>query len=221
MNCNSSRFSCFIAGICCCIWFLAYSGFDRAVAEPMTFKAVSTGGNRCCWWTEAEGEITNETPFDFERFLSSEKSGGGPIRFHSPGGSLFAALELGEAIRKRGFDTEVGRTNNSDKVPGVCASACAYAFMGGVGRYLEEGAKLGVHRFYNKAAIDDYSAVCLQQSRQNQSLDPPKRGRHPAFRFANATPDIRFELTWTFAPASAPLVVQLQWSGGATLRPRL
>ena len=30
--------------------------------------------------------------------------------------------------------------------------------MGGVARYLEEGAKLGVHRFYNKAAIDNYSA---------------------------------------------------------------
>jgi hypothetical protein len=30
--------------------------------------------------------------------------------------------------------------------------------MGGVARYLEEGAKLGVHRFYNKAAIENYSA---------------------------------------------------------------
>ena len=52
----------------------------------------------------------------------------------------------------------MGRTSNLDKLPGVCGSACAYAYMGGVARYLEEGAKLGVHRFYNKAAIDNYSA---------------------------------------------------------------
>jgi hypothetical protein len=30
--------------------------------------------------------------------------------------------------------------------------------MGGVARYLEDDAKLGVHRFYNKAAIENYSA---------------------------------------------------------------
>ena len=30
--------------------------------------------------------------------------------------------------------------------------------MSGTGRYLEEGAKLGVHRFYNKSAVNDYSA---------------------------------------------------------------
>jgi hypothetical protein len=76
----------------------------------MSFKAVWTGGNHCCWWMAAEGEITNETPLEFERFLNSEKCAcpAGPIRFDSPGGSLFAALELGTAIRKHGFDTEVG-----------------------------------------------------------------------------------------------------------------
>ncbi len=155
---NHTKVSRFLVRLSClCSFALVCTG---AVAEPMTFKAVWTGGNRCCWWIAAEGEITNETPLDFERFLTSEKSGGpaGPIRFNSPGGSLFAGLELGAAIRKHDFDTEVGRTSNFDKLPGVCASACAYAFMGGVGRHLEESAKLGVHRFYDKATINNYSA---------------------------------------------------------------
>ena len=125
----------------------------EAVPAPMTFKNISTGGNHCCWWTAAEGEITDDTPREFERLFKTLSS---PIRFNSPGGSLFAALELGSLMRKNGFDTEVGRTNGEDKLDGACASACAYAFMGGVGRYLD--AKLGVHRFYSQAAIANYSA---------------------------------------------------------------
>jgi hypothetical protein len=145
-----AQLSCFL----CCLLL----AFDNAFAAPMTFKNVFTGGNHCCWWTGAEGEITDETPRDFDRYLNSEKYSGSPIRLNSSGGSLVGALELGAAIRRHGLDTEVGRTSNFDKLPGVCASACAYAFMGDVARHLEEGAKLGVHRFYNKAAIENYSA---------------------------------------------------------------
>jgi len=83
----------------------------------MTFKNVFTGGNHCCWWTAAEGEITDETPRDFDRYLNSEKYPGSPIRLNSPGGSLVGALELGAAIRRHGLDTEVGRTSNFDKLP--------------------------------------------------------------------------------------------------------
>ena len=85
----------------------------EAAPAPMTFKNISTGGNHCCWWTAAEGEITDDTPREFERIFKTLSS---PIRFNSPGGSLFAALELGSLIRKSGFDTEVGRTNGEDKL---------------------------------------------------------------------------------------------------------
>jgi hypothetical protein len=123
-----AQLSCFL----CCLLL----AFDNAFAAPMTFKNVSTGGNHCCWWTAAEGEITDETPRDFDRYLNSEKYPGSPMRLSSPGGTLIGALELGAAIRRHGLDTEVGRTSNFDKAP-----RC-----------------LCVHRFYNKAAIENYSA---------------------------------------------------------------
>lgn len=62
------------------------------LAEPMRFKRVSTGGNHCCWWISAEGEITDETPRNFERFLASEKWASGPIRLDSPGGFSFRGI---------------------------------------------------------------------------------------------------------------------------------
>ena len=42
--------------------------------------------------------------------------------------------------------------------PGVCASACAYAFLGGVERTLDDDAKLGFHRFYQRNALMEPSA---------------------------------------------------------------
>ncbi len=67
-----AQLSCFL----CCLLL----AFDHAFAAPMTFKNVSTGGNHCCWWTAAEGEITDETPGNFEQYLNSEKYPGTPIR---------------------------------------------------------------------------------------------------------------------------------------------
>lgn len=104
LSCRKSR--TFIALLYCFLCCLVLT-FDHAFAAPMTFKNVYTGGNHCCWWTSAEGDITDDTPRDFERYLKTEKYPGSPICLQSPGGSLFGALELCEAIRKRGFDTEV------------------------------------------------------------------------------------------------------------------
>ncbi|MET4481609.1 hypothetical protein [Bradyrhizobium sp. F1.13.3] len=138
-----------------------------ASAEPMTFQP---GGNdtRCreCAFIEASGEIVDDTPRVFERFLDSAPDYAPKrVRLNSPGGSLQAGIRLGELFRARGIATEVGSDRvdpegrpdfggrASLRTPGVCASACAYAFFGGVERVLDEGAKLGVHRFYSKNAL--------------------------------------------------------------------
>jgi hypothetical protein len=80
----------------------------------------------------------------------------------SPGGSLLPALKLGELIRAGGYNTSLGE---------ICASACAYALIGGVNRYIAQkdsgvdrdydnrnvdadGTKLGIHQFYQSAALD-------------------------------------------------------------------
>lgn len=153
-----------IRGILLAILSFATAG---ASAEPMKFQP---GGNdtRCreCGFIQASGEIADDTPQAFERFLDSAPDYVPKrIRLNSPGGSLQAGIRLGEIFRARGFTTEVGSDRvdpegrpyfggrASLRTPGVCASACAYAFLGGIERVLDEGSKLGVHRFYSKNAL--------------------------------------------------------------------
>jgi hypothetical protein len=137
-----------------------------AAADPMTFVISSNGGNcDTCEWVAAQGEITVETPAMFSAFLKSAAASEGGTNFlillNSTGGNLQAGLELGELIRNSGSSTSVGRTfpmdpkisqgmNYQDNDSGICASACAYTFMGGTERTIPENSKLGVHQFFSK-----------------------------------------------------------------------
>jgi hypothetical protein len=134
------------------VLFMAWLLATPAVAEPMTFHVLNTGGNRCCRWIQATGEITPETPKAFDAFYRALQYPPGTVRLHSPGGSLVGGIGLGETFRAHGLDTAVGSSDfkTIDETPGVCASACAYAFLGGVERSLAKDAKLGFHRFYVK-----------------------------------------------------------------------
>ncbi|MGP9819336.1 hypothetical protein ACTZWW_04920 [Salinarimonas sp. NSM] len=135
---------------------------ETCQAELMRFELQGNGGNcHGCEWVIADGVITSETPEDFERFVEDEFGGsGGPTLYlNSGGGNLVAGLRLGELIRKYGFWTAVGASVRDgvssfghEIVPGVCASACAYAFLGGVSRSAEPG-EVGVHQFYDGAAL--------------------------------------------------------------------
>lgn len=151
-------------GILLAIFVIAAPG---ASAEPMKFQPAGND-TRCreCGFIQASGEIGDDTPQVFERFLSSAPDYVPKrIRLNSPGGNLRAGIRLGEILRARGFTTEVGSDKvdaegrpyfgdrSSLRTPGVCASACAYAFLGGVERILDEDSKLGVHRFYSKDAL--------------------------------------------------------------------
>jgi hypothetical protein len=149
-------------------------------AEPMRFESIRNGGN-CygCAYTQATGEITTNTPRDFERYLASEKFPGA-VRLHSPGGSLIGGVELGEIIRAHDISTEVGSSRPSanaseqglaDRAPGECASACAYSFLGGTERTLDADAKLGFHRFYQKNSLKEPTAKLFT----GQDLDDAQR----------------------------------------------
>lgn len=131
--------------------------------SPMTFRAYQEcSGNGCPYFVLAQGVITPATPRAFRQFLASEKYQP-VVYFDSPGGSLSAALELGFVIRARGLDTYVGgpyeafegfagparEITRTLARRGICFSACAYAFLGGVSRELNEGGNYGVHRFYS------------------------------------------------------------------------
>ena len=58
----------------------------------------------------------------------------------SPGGSVAAAIGMGETIRNAHIDTMVAPR-------GQCLSACLFAFIGGTKRHVPSSSKLGSHQF--------------------------------------------------------------------------
>ncbi|WP_417463037.1 peptidoglycan-binding protein [Kordiimonas sp.] len=130
-----------------------------ASAEPMVFTtAYNHGSCHTCVWTAAVGEIQKDTPQKFREYLDAN-GGANFIVFDSPGGNLGAALELGRIIREQRLNTYVARTEyNQDGgyysavQGGVCESACAFAFLGGIERsdsYFKGGNKIGMHQFFS------------------------------------------------------------------------
>lgn len=156
-------------------------------AMAMTFERAGTDHRRDdADWIQAEGSITSSTVEDFIAFLDA-----GPdwlpkrIRFNSSGGNLAQGVKLGRELRRRGFATEVGsheidpdwigvgHWTFTRRTPGKCASACAYAFMGGEERRIDTGSAIGVHQFYKpgRAITDGTSgpAMVVQGSEQEAS----------------------------------------------------
>jgi hypothetical protein len=155
--------------------------FDRALSDEMRFYVASTGGNCLgCTWIAAEGTISEKSADHLREFLQKNEYVRGMIHLNSPGGSLRGGLKLGELIRQEKLDTLVSKTVGTidvatervessweEKPASICASACAFAFMGGVRRHAisnyykrnliwtrGEG-KIGVHQFYHEARASD------------------------------------------------------------------
>jgi hypothetical protein len=149
------------------VCFASFLFGSAAIAEPMHFEINETVGKCCLKWIQATGEITGDTPADFEAFLSSSESMPKLVRLNSEGGSLRGGVMLGELIRARGFATEVGSSKLSGdastagsknvyiKVSGGCSSACAMAFLGGVERTLDPDSALAFHIVANRNVSED------------------------------------------------------------------
>jgi hypothetical protein len=130
---------------------------------PMKFDDACLGNAWESCYITAVGKITADTPRAFRAYVKDKHMDGDKVLFHSPGGSLIGGLELARAIRELGLGTYVGTieegTPREFKNNGVCASACAYAFMGGVRRDVEEGNRLGLHQFYSSSPVAEQDAV--------------------------------------------------------------
>ena len=149
--------------------------------NTMAFAYRSSGGNCAgCEWISADGPITNRTPDDFRRFFDEHPSLRGirlTVMLNSDGGNLAAGLMLGRLIHEARLWTGVGSTIPNPESrgfhqtrPGVCFSACAYAFLGGRERFAEPGS-LGFHQFYRAEALTDplgerFSAVDLSDTQR-------------------------------------------------------
>ena len=148
MIANSSAMIFFIVAL------IAASAVESA---EMKFTSGWSGGNCLgCEWTQADGEITADTPQRFREYLQNN-SVGYVLVLNSDGGDLTAGVELGEIFRREGLRVSVGRTvplqdaglgqTRSVNEDARCLSACAYAFLGGSVRQIEEDGQLGFHQF--------------------------------------------------------------------------
>lgn len=101
-----------------------------------------------------DGEITPALPRQLAASLASNNIERGTIYLNSIGGDLQAGLELGEFIRKTGFNTAIGKRGDAYGKPaqGSCQSACLMTFAGGVYRFAEPRTFFGIHRFYARTA---------------------------------------------------------------------
>jgi hypothetical protein len=133
-------------------------------AAAMTFETI-TGPDACAGRTciLANGDIDKDSGDQFATFLRTNKIGaGGLVVLNSQGGHLLQSLTLGNEIRQAGLSTTVAsfdRATSRFRTGGRCASACAYAFLGGVKRYVELGAKIGVHQVFNLGDASSLSAA--------------------------------------------------------------
>lgn len=122
----------------------------------------------CPEWIAAEGEIMARTPQLFRKVFKQMGKRKLPVILRSPGGSINAAVEIGQMIRKRGLITGVSNTvyrgcspfdkncklpdaNNGvydgslDEMYAFCNSACPMILAGGVERYAGAFSSIGVH----------------------------------------------------------------------------
>lgn len=87
------------------------------------------------------GEIQAGDAQRFTEWLDRQAEVPARLSFHSPGGSVMDALEIGRRIRAEGIATAMSAEE-------VCLSACPYMLMAGVERQVDAAAKVGVHQHY-------------------------------------------------------------------------
>jgi hypothetical protein len=158
------RFICIASALFCFLLTfaqLARSEEDAAMSFRMTpdteqerFIRRVVGGRIKIY---AKGTITKGTDLKFLEFLK-QNNVNEPITlyFNSPGGLVLEGIALGRVIRTLGHSTGIGEfgkeynfKDSQKEIRAICASACVYAFAGGVLReYFARDTLLGVHQFY-------------------------------------------------------------------------
>jgi hypothetical protein len=97
-----------------------------------------------------DGELTTDDVATFEALTRGRQGQG--VQLKSPGGAAIAGVRLGEIIRARKMATFVMHDT-------LCASACAIAWLGGVGRAIStDHAGVGFHGVYNADTLQPSGA---------------------------------------------------------------
>jgi hypothetical protein len=153
-------------------------GSPARAAEPMSFQVTPVGavngicGHKCAEVISAEGEINNDTADSFVQFLGSHTGEDGlrpVILLESPGGTVVGAMQLGMVFRKIGAAVIVAQAVGDAQreevrvAPGLCMSACVYAFFGGKKRVIPTESRLGIHRMVINEEVRDPSGSLVRQ----------------------------------------------------------
>lgn len=130
---------------------------SSALAAEPTIQAVTfkhPDGRSAPAEIYIDGEITPSLPRQLAASLTNQGIQRGTIYLNSVGGDLQAGMELGEFIRKTGFNTAIGKRGVAygSAALGSCQSACLMTFAGGVYRFAEPRTFFGIHRFYARSA---------------------------------------------------------------------
>lgn len=165
------RLAVALAGLCLAATAsLAECSPSSATTTTMRFLVAQGGGESGGdHWIAAEGRIDAEAAARFTRLLATLDTVPDVVVLSSPGGRLDAGLALGRAIRTAGLATRVGDTEDCEDddarvTTGLCASACAYAFLGGVTRHVGQGNYIGYHALYPAAGQAPVDAETLQRA---------------------------------------------------------
>lgn len=128
--------------------------FKPAMGSALEFSEHHNGAMRIdgeSSWIYVEGKFETGDGKRFKDFLEGRSLWKNQrIVFNSGGGSVLEGIVIGEIIRSYGFRTAVAKSvkigDHSQVQPGICASACVLAFVGGIQRGASEGSKIGVHQ---------------------------------------------------------------------------
>lgn len=134
-----------------------------------------------------KGGVTSDLSLKFDalsRRISDVECKSVWVNLNSGGGSVSAALTIGDIIRKKKYNTQVGSS------PGVeCASACGLIFAAGLERVIQSGffvsGRLGFHQI---SVLDGGRRICVPELNSQGSESTLKYlrkmlGRRAAYMF--------------------------------------
>jgi Family of unknown function (DUF6134) len=119
------------------------------------------------------------------------------VSFRSDGGNVVAGLQIGEAIRLKGYATIV--SNNAR-----CASACALAWLGGARRQMSNESRIGFHAAYNKSSGQE---TAVGNALVGAYLNRIGLGYAAVIYITQATPS---SMTWLDAGAAEKLGIDVE-----------
>jgi hypothetical protein len=157
-------------------WLLATPECRAELDTPIAFtEAVEASlDSQTTPAIRAEGKIDGEATDRLRRFLAQARARGVSFKgrtvfLQSPGGALTEGVELGRLIRQEGLNTAVGAPCSGRaciylrQQLGICASACTFAFLGGVKRSTSPGDVFAMHRFYAASGAPASSDIAVSQ----------------------------------------------------------